>query len=142
MIPILGQIVIDDSRIEARFIRASGPGGQNVNKVASAVQLRLALVDVAGLTPAISGRLARLAGRRLTQDGVLVVTARRFRTQERNRQCALDRLVELLTRAALPPRPRRATRPTAAATARRLKEKSHRAAAKARRRSLDEGPQS
>jgi ribosome-associated protein len=142
MIPILGQIAIDDSRIEARFIRASGPGGQNVNKVASAVQLRLALADVAGLTPAITGRLARLAGRRLNQDGVLVITARRFRSQERNRQCALDRLVDLLSRAALPPRRRRATRPTAAATARRLQEKSHRAVAKARRRSLDESSES
>ena len=135
MIPIIGQIAIDDSRIVESFIRASGPGGQNVNKVASAVQLRLSLADVAGLTPEIEQRLARLAGRRLTEDGVLVITARRFRTQERNRQDALERLVELFRRAAVPPAPRRPTKPTAAAKERRLAAKSHRATTKRQRRS-------
>lgn len=134
MIPIIGQIAIDDSRIVENFIRASGPGGQNVNKVASAVQLRLSLADVTGLTPEIERRLARLAGRRLTDDGVLVITARRFRTQERNRQDALERLVELLRRAAVPPVPRRPTRPTTASNARRLEQKSRRAAVKRERR--------
>jgi ribosome-associated protein len=134
MIPIIGQIAIDDSRIVENFIRASGPGGQNVNKVASAVQLRLSLADVAGLTPEIERRVARLAGRRLTEDGVLVITARRFRTQERNRQDALERLVELLRRAAVPPVPRRPTRPTTASNTRRLEQKSRRAAVKRERR--------
>ena len=135
MIPIIGQIAIDDSWIVESFIRASAPGGQNVNKVASAVQLRLSLTDVAGLTPEIERRLARLAGRRLTDDGVLVITARRFRTQERNREDARERLVALFRRAAAPPPPRRPTQPTATANERRLAAKSHRATAKQQRRS-------
>lgn len=134
MIPIIGQIAINDSRIVESFIHASGPGGQNVNKVASAVQLRLSLADVTGLTPEIERRLVRLAGRRLTQDGVLVITVRRFRTQEANRRDALDRLVGLVQRAAAPPPPRRPTRPTRASVERRLEEKSRRAATKERRR--------
>ncbi len=134
MIPIIGHIVLDDSQIEENFIRASGPGGQNVNKVASAVQLRVDLVRAESLPPEVRERAARLAGRRLTQDGVLVITARRFRTQERNRQDALDRLVALIRRAAAPPTPRRPTKPTAAAKRRRLAAKSRRAALKQQRR--------
>ena len=140
MIPIIGDIVLDDSLIEESFIRASGPGGQNVNKVASAVQLRLDLARAASLPAELRERAARLAGRRLTQDGVLIITARRFRTQERNRRDAFDRLVALIRRAALPPAPRRPTKPTAAARRRRLAAKARRAALKQQRRPALDDP--
>ncbi len=135
MIPIIGDIVLDDSLIEERFILGAGPGGQNVNKVASAVQLRLNLHRIPALPAAVRSRAERLAGRRLTQDGVLVITARRFRTQERNRRDALDRLVGLLRRAAAIPAPRRKSRPSAASHERRLQRKARRAALKEQRRS-------
>ena len=131
MIPIIGDLVLDPSLIEESFIAASGPGGQNVNKVASAVQLRL---DLRRLPEAVRQRAERLAGRRLTRDGVIVITARRFRTQERNRRDGLDRLVKLLRRAATSPEPRRRTVPSAAARERRLRQKARRAALKEERR--------
>src|SRR5207248_8995742 len=96
LIPINCHLFLDDSEIEESFIRASGPGGQNVNKVASAVQLRFDLAHARSLPEAVRARLERLAGRRVSQEGVLVITAQRFRSQERNRQDALDRLVALI----------------------------------------------
>jgi ribosome-associated protein len=142
MIPIIGDIVLDDSLIEESFIHSAGPGGQNVNKVASAVQLRFDLRLQPSLPPAVRARAERLAGRRLTQEGVVVITARRFRSQEQNRRDALDRLIALLCRAAVAPAPRRATRPSAAARARRLEGKARRAAVKAERRAVPEGQDS
>jgi|SRR5688572_897031 ribosome-associated protein len=135
MIPVTDAIVLDDREIEESFIRASGPGGQNVNKVSSAVQLRFDVAGSASLPDAVRTRLKRLAGKRLTQDGVLVITAQRFRSQEQNRQDALERLKSLIRQAATPPRPRRPTRPTLASKRRRLEGKSRRAALKSLRTS-------
>lgn len=134
MIPITDHISLDESEIKESFIRASGPGGQNVNKVASAVQLRLDLSRSPSLPEDVRQRAVRLAGRRATRDGVLVITAQRYRTQERNRRDAVERLIALIRRAALPPPPRRPTRPTAAAKRRRLAAKARRAALKEQRR--------
>ncbi len=134
LIPINCHLFLDDSEIEESFIRASGPGGQNVNKVSSAVQIRFDLSGSRSLPEDVRERLARLAGRRLTRDGVIVIIAQRYRTQERNRQDALDRLVALIRRAAEPPTPRRPTKPSRAAKERRLEAKARRAAVKQQRR--------
>src|SRR5262252_6241571 len=115
MIPVTIKIALDEREITESFVRASGPGGQNVNKVASAVQLRFDIRRSPSLPQPVRERLERLAGTRVTQDGVLVITAQRFRSQERNRKDALDRLVAVIRRAATPPPPRRPTRPGAAA---------------------------
>ena len=133
LIPITDTIALDDGELGESFIRASGPGGQNVNKVASAVQLRFDVRRSPSLPAAVRERLERLAGNRVSLEGVLVITAQRFRSQERNRQDALDRLVALIRRAATPPRPRRPTRPSAAARQQRLADKARRARLKRQR---------
>src|SRR5712671_3223111 len=134
LIPINGHLFLDESEIEESFVRASGPGGQNVNKVSSAVQLRFDLSGSRSLPEDVRERLAQLAGRRLTRDGVIVIIAQRYRTQERNRQDALDRLVALIRRAAEPPTLRRPTKPSRAAKERRLQAKARRATVKQQRR--------
>jgi ribosome-associated protein len=136
MIFIAPGLSIDEREIEERFIRASGPGGQNVNKVSSAVQLRFDAAHSPNLSAGMRTRLARLAGRRLNQEGILVITAQRHRTQARNRDDAMGRLIALLRAAATPPAVRRPTRPTAASRQRRLATKERRASIKRLRGSL------
>ena len=133
MIPITPSIAIDEREIGETFIRASGPGGQNVNKVSTAVQLRFDARHSPSLSAAVRHRLEALAGSRLTQAGVIVITAQRFRTQEANRRDALDRLVDLIRAAAKPPVQRKPTRPTHASRRRRLESKSRRATLKVTR---------
>jgi ribosome-associated protein len=127
------RIVIGEDELVERFIQASGPGGQNVNKVASAAQLRFDVANSGSLTDDVRERLTALAGRRMTQAGVLVITARRFRTQDRNRADARERLAELIRQAAKPPILRRPTRPTAASRRNRASDKKSRSVVKQRR---------
>jgi ribosome-associated protein len=133
MIRINDRLSIGEDEIAESFIRASGPGGQNVNKLATAVQLRFDVRRSPSLEPEMRARLERLAGRRLTRDGVLVITAQRHRTQERNRNDALARLVDLIRAAAVRPKPRRPTRPTHGSKVRRLAGKKRRSGIKALR---------
>jgi ribosome-associated protein len=130
MLRITDAISIDEREIEETFVRSSGPGGQNVNKLSSAVQLRFDVRHSPNLPGDVRARLERLAGRRLTREGVLIISAQRHRTQERNRQDARERLIELIRRAAIAPIPRRATRPTAGSRERRLQSKKHRSSIK------------
>jgi ribosome-associated protein len=138
MIPIDNTLALDESEISESFIRASGPGGQNVNKVASAVQLRFDVRRSVSLPEPVRARLERLGGQRLSQDGVLVITAQRYRSQERNRDDARERLIALIRRAATPPAPRRATRPSAASRERRLAAKARRSRLKQQRGGVSE----
>ena len=136
MIRITDAIAIDESEIREDFVRSSGPGGQNVNKVATAVQLRFDVAKCPSLPDDVRRRLTRLAGKRITAGGVLIVEARRFRTQERNRRDALERLVKLIGRAARKPKARRRTSPTLASRQRRLEAKRRQSQAKRLRRPL------
>jgi ribosome-associated protein len=133
MIQITEQISLNENEIEEHFIRSPGPGGQNVNKTASAVQLRFDARRSAALSNAVFLRLQNLAGRRMTRDGVIVITANRFRAQEANRRDALDRLIDLIREAATPPKFRRPTKPSKAAGQRRVDGKTRRGAIKKRR---------
>jgi ribosome-associated protein len=130
MIRITATIAIDEREIAESFIRSSGPGGQNVNKLATAVQLRFDVRHSRFLPDEVRARLEKLAGRRLTRDGVLVITAERHRTQERNRQDARERLVALIRQAAIRPKPRRPTKPTAGSRERRIQTKKRRSRTK------------
>ncbi len=134
MIEITPSIAINESELEYSFIRSSGPGGQNVNKVATAVQLRFDAAHSPSLPEEVKARLAAVAGSRLTADGVLMIEARQYRTQDQNRADSLLRLVDLLRQAAQPPRPRKKTRPSVAAKARRLEQKRQRSEIKRLRR--------
>ena len=133
MIAITDTLGLDEGEISESFIRASGPGGQNVNKVSSAVQLRFDVRQSPSLPQPVRERLERLGGHRVSQDGILVITAQRFRSQDRNRADAQERLIALILRAATLPRRRRATRPSAATRERRLTAKAQRARLKQQR---------
>jgi ribosome-associated protein len=129
-VQIAPDISLPDQDLDWSFVRASGPGGQNVNKVATAAQLRFDLAGTQSLAPAVKQRLRTLAGRRLTDDGALLIMARNQRTQEGNRREALERLADLVQRALVAPKPRKPTRPTRAGRERRLQTKTQRRATK------------
>ncbi|MBV1693116.1 MAG: aminoacyl-tRNA hydrolase [Hyphomicrobiales bacterium] len=135
MIRITDRISIAEEDLHEQFIRASGPGGQNVNKVSTAVELRFDVRNARALTEPVRARLTRLAGSRMTKDGVLVIRADRHRTQDMNRQDARDRLIEMIREAAIPPKPRIKTKPTKASRERRVDAKKRRSRIKDGRRS-------
>jgi ribosome-associated protein len=133
MIRVTDSISLNENEIQLDFIRSSGPGGQNVNKVSSAVQLRFDTTASSALTDEVRSRLKQLAGRRMTAEGILIIEARRYRTQDRNREDAIDRLVTLIRRAAEKPRQRRRSKPPTAAKQKRLRAKKQRGEIKRRR---------
>jgi len=134
MIRVSPHIEIDEREIEEQFVRASGPGGQNVNKLSTAVQLRFDVRHSPSLPPDVRARLERLAGARLTREGVLVIIAQRHRTQPRNREDALERLIALIRQAAVAPVKRRPTKPTKASRERRIESKKRQGSIKRLRR--------
>ena len=136
MLQITENIALAEDELEEQFIRAPGPGGQNVNKVASAVQLRFNAAASPALSPALLTRLSRLAGRRMTGDGVIVISASRFRSQEQNRKDARERLAALIREAATPPKPRRPTRTPRASKRKRMETKRQRGSVKKLRGSV------
>jgi ribosome-associated protein len=134
MIVVTGKINIPETEIQFEFIRSSGPGGQNVNKVASAVQLRFNIAETSSLTPEVKERAVRLAGRRVAVDGTLIIDSRQHRSQKRNRQDALVRFIELIRIAAIRPKHRVKTKPSRGSVIRRLDSKNHRSKVKKQRR--------
>ena len=139
MIRVNKNIVLDESEIQEEFVRASGPGGQNVNRVATAVQLRFDILNSTSLAEDVRRRLLRLGGSRVNRDGILIIDARRFRTQERNRKDALERLIGLVKKAAEKPKPRYKTKPTSASKRKRLEAKRRRGRIKQQRQPVDPG---
>jgi ribosome-associated protein len=134
MLTVTPSLSIDDNEIQLRFVRASGPGGQNVNTVSTAVQLRFDVGNSPSLPGDVRTRLIRLAGNRITQDGILIIEARQFRTQERNREDAIERLIGLVRQATEKPKPRKKTRPSKAAEERRMEGKKLRSNVKKMRK--------
>ncbi|MGD9653233.1 MAG: alternative ribosome rescue aminoacyl-tRNA hydrolase ArfB [Candidatus Dadabacteria bacterium] len=138
---ITRNIIIPDDEISLEFVRASGPGGQNVNKVSTAVQLRFDAAGTESLAPEVKERLLKIAGNRATDEGVVIIEAKRFRSQEKNRKDAIDRLTEMVRKAAVKPTPRRKTRPTAASREKRLSQKKRRSEVKRLRKPGIPGPE-